>query len=68
MLNTEQTLALFEKLKPMLENINPECVDLLGNLRTVPGAEELIQQIENFNFSAAAETLAVLKSKIEGTP
>jgi chemotaxis protein histidine kinase CheA len=62
-LNAEQTLALFEKLKPMLENINPECVDLLENLRSVPETEELVRQIENFNFSAASITLAGLWNK-----
>jgi hypothetical protein len=62
-LNAEQTLALFEKLKPMLENDNPECVDLLGSLHAVPGAEDLVQQIENYNFKEAAVTLIALKEK-----
>jgi HPt (histidine-containing phosphotransfer) domain-containing protein len=68
-LDAEQTLALFEKLKPMLENSNPECVDLLGTLRAVSGTEILIQQIENFNFETAAsllaETLDELKKNLE---
>ncbi|MDR2580617.1 MAG: response regulator [Fibromonadaceae bacterium] len=68
MLNTEQTLALFEKLGPMLEKVNPECADLLGAIRAVPGAEELTHQIENYNFKAAAKTLAELKNKIGVTP
>jgi predicted component of type VI protein secretion system len=56
----------------MLENNNPECVDLLGSLRAVPGAEALVQQIENYNFEEAgrlltkllAEMLADSKNKI----
>ncbi|MDR2532550.1 MAG: response regulator [Oscillospiraceae bacterium] len=55
--------ALFEKLEPMLENINPQCVDLLDEIRAVPGAEELVQQIENYDFEAAAVTLTGLKEK-----
>jgi HPt (histidine-containing phosphotransfer) domain-containing protein len=66
-LNNEQILALFEKLKPMLENINPECVDMLGELRVIPEAEELVQQIENFNFSAASKTLIDLEEKMRKT-
>jgi CheY-like chemotaxis protein len=62
MLDAEQTLALFEKLKPMLENSNPECVDLLGMLRAVPGAEPLVQQIENYNFGEAAKLLIALRN------
>jgi hypothetical protein len=49
----------------MLENNNPECVDLLNAIRTVPGAEVLVQQIENFNFDDAVKTLKKLKEKLE---
>jgi HPt (histidine-containing phosphotransfer) domain-containing protein len=64
-LNYEQTLDLFEKLKPMLENNNPECIDLLNLIRSVPGAENLVHQIENYNFGEAANTLAGLNEKLE---
>jgi CheY-like chemotaxis protein len=63
-LDMEQTLSLFEKLKPMLENDNPESVDLLKTLRAVPGAEDLVQQIENYNFDEAAKLLARLHAKL----
>ncbi|MDR3013364.1 MAG: response regulator [Chitinispirillales bacterium] len=65
-LNTEQILALFEKLEPMLVKINPECIDLLDDIRAVPGAEELTRQIENYNFKDAAKTLADLKKQLGG--
>jgi CheY-like chemotaxis protein len=74
-LTPEQITALFVKLKPMLENDNPECVDLLSTIRAVPdsGTEtpehqlvnQLINQIENYNFKAAAGTLADLIKKRE---
>jgi hypothetical protein len=63
-MNSEQALALFEKLKPMLEKINPECIDLLDSVRAVPGTEELVRQMENYNFKDAAKTLAELKEKM----
>jgi signal transduction histidine kinase/HPt (histidine-containing phosphotransfer) domain-containing protein len=59
-LDAGQTLALFEKLGPMLDNINPECVNLLDEIRAVPGAEELARQIEDYDFIAAAKTLTDL--------
>jgi len=62
-LDKEQALILFKKLQPMLENINPQCVDLLAEIRAIPEAEELAQQIENYEFEAAAVTLAELKKK-----
>ncbi|MCL2070077.1 MAG: PAS domain-containing protein [Treponema sp.] len=61
MLSLEQTLALFDKLKPMLENNNTDCFDLLDELRAVPGTEELVKYIENFDFKSAFQTLAELK-------
>ena len=63
-LSAEQILALFEKLEPLLENINPACANLLDELCAVPGAEELARQIEDYDFKSAAQTLAALKKKI----
>ena len=60
-----KVLALFEKLEPMLEQINPESVSLLDDIRTISGAEELVQQIENYEFELAAKTLAELKKKFD---
>ncbi|MCL2029021.1 MAG: ATP-binding protein [Deltaproteobacteria bacterium] len=62
-MNREQVLALFEKLEPMLENINPKCLDLLDDIRVVEGAEELASQMEDYEFEAAAKTLAELKKQ-----
>jgi hypothetical protein len=56
--------ALFEKLEPMLMNINPESTILLNEIRAIPGAEELARQIEDYDFESAAMTLAELKKKL----
>ena len=63
-LNREQTLALFEKLEEMLENINPECVDLIDEIRAAAGTEELARHIEDYDFERAAAALAELKGKL----
>ena len=57
---SEQKLAVFEKLKNMLDNINPECVNMLDEIRTVSGTEELVRHIEDYDFESAAQTLAKL--------
>ncbi|MCL2704476.1 MAG: response regulator [Defluviitaleaceae bacterium] len=62
--DTEQTLALFDKLELMLKNINPESVELLDDIRAVPGTEEFAQQIENYDFESAVQTLVELRKKI----
>ena len=60
-LDAESVRALFERLEPMLENINPECVNLVDEIRSVSGAEELAQQIEDYDFESAARTLTEIK-------
>jgi CheY-like chemotaxis protein len=60
-LDEEQILSLFEKLDHMLQKKNPECYDLLGHIRTIPGAEKLAWQVENFDFKPAIATLTDLK-------
>jgi len=61
----DQTSArkLFEELEPMLKSGNPECAELINKLRMVKGCEELIQQIEDFNFDDALKTFTEIKRK-----
>jgi len=54
----EKMLQLFQQLEPMLKNKNPECINLLDDIRTIPGTEILVRQIENFEFTDAAATLS----------
>ena len=60
-LDDEEIGRLYDRLAPMLERINPECVNLIDGLRAVPGAEELVAQIEDYDFESAAATLAELR-------
>jgi HPt (histidine-containing phosphotransfer) domain-containing protein len=53
--------ALIRELQPLLEGSNLACLELIDSLRLMPGSEEILQQIENFDFSAAVETLTRLK-------
>jgi len=64
-LGTEKARELIERLEPLLASGNPECLDLVDALRSIPGSEELIQQIEDFYFSAASELLKKLKERME---
>jgi CheY-like chemotaxis protein len=61
-LNSEAARELLKELLPMLEESNPECMEYINRLRLIPGSEELIQQIENFNFEQAL-ALAVALNK-----
>jgi CheY-like chemotaxis protein len=66
-LNKEQTQELLGVLGALLDGGNPDCLKLLGDLRNVPGSEELAQQIEYFEFDLAMKTLAQLQKNIMGT-
>jgi len=60
-LNSEQERALLDTLELMLDNINPECINLLDEIRAVPGTETLAQEIEDYEFESASQTLAILR-------
>ncbi|MCL2548940.1 MAG: Hpt domain-containing protein, partial [Symbiobacteriaceae bacterium] len=57
-------LALIARLETMLDNINPECIELLGEIRRIAGTEELIRQIEDYEFETAAYTLSGIKGRL----
>ncbi|MCL2843908.1 MAG: ATP-binding protein [Chitinivibrionia bacterium] len=54
---------LLEKLQPLLENRDTECLNLLDKIRAVPNSEELVKQIENYNFKVALTILETLKKE-----
>jgi len=60
-LNNEQTFALLKKLRPLLEDNDSECLEFLGDIRSIPGAEELALQIEQYDFGLALKTLDKLE-------
>jgi len=63
-LDSEAVRSLFEKLEPMLEGGDPECLKLIDSLRSVPESEKLIEYMENLDFDTAARTLAELRKRV----
>jgi len=59
----EKILQLFGQLEPMLIARNPECINLIDELRHLQGMEILVQQIEEYDFKPAAKTLNELKKE-----
>ncbi|MCL2054204.1 MAG: ATP-binding protein [Oscillospiraceae bacterium] len=62
-LKSEQISELFERLALMIENISPECISLLDEVRAVPGAEELAGLLEDYDFNSAGQELDRLRNK-----
>jgi len=59
-LDSESARKILEELKPMLEESNSASLTFIDRLLKIPGSSELIQQIENFDFKIANETLTKL--------
>jgi CheY-like chemotaxis protein len=59
-LTADQTQALFTQLETMLENCDTGCLELLPDIRTVPGAEKLADLIEEYDFMPALDALTEL--------
>ena len=60
----EEARKWIEKLEVLLDDGDTECLSYIENLHQIPGSEELIHQIENFDFRPALKTLAELKKRI----
>jgi PAS domain S-box-containing protein len=68
-LDAKTARELIEKLETMLKLSNPESHTLADSIRLIPANKnlinQLIQQMENFDFEEAAVTLDELKKKLE---
>ena len=60
-LSHDQAIALFDLLEPMLKCRTSESVKHLDDVRRIPGAETLAQQIEEYEFRDALATLNNLR-------
>jgi len=57
--------ALIEELAEFLRKGSPNSLKYTEALRAIPGAEELIRQIEDFDFDEAFETLSAIQKNME---
>jgi signal transduction histidine kinase/CheY-like chemotaxis protein len=57
-------LDILEKLEPLLKRGNPECMNFKEDLRAIQGGEQLIRQMEDFEFDSALKTLEKIKERM----
>ncbi|MDR2166681.1 MAG: response regulator [Clostridiales bacterium] len=55
---------LFDEVAELLENDNASVLDIADKLTIIPGAAELIDQIEDFDFAPALQTLNKLRKTL----
>jgi CheY-like chemotaxis protein len=60
-LDAERARELLENLEPLLRKGSPDCMNFIDSLRSIPGSEKLINQIDDFDFEAALLSLGELK-------
>jgi CheY-like chemotaxis protein len=56
-------LTVLAKLEHLLNNRNPECINMLDEVRSVPDSDELSEFIEKLKFKQAMESLKQIKNK-----
>jgi len=57
----EKVQLILRSLEPMLEKRNPECMNLVDDLYAIPGAEQLAQYVEDFEFKKAIDELKAFR-------
>jgi len=62
--DTDIARKILEKLEPLLQSKNIECLNLLDDIYSIAGAQELARQIEDYNFTLALTALNKLKKEI----
>jgi HPt (histidine-containing phosphotransfer) domain-containing protein len=63
-IDADALTKLLEKLKPMLINRNPECMNMLDEIRAILGAGELVQHIEDFEFKKALAAIEIIEKEL----
>jgi len=63
-LGREESLALLDELKPLLESQNLDSLDMLGELKKVFGADELCELVSTLNFTGALDVLGKLRENL----
>jgi len=63
--DAKKILEIFEKLEPMLQNKNPECEELMDDVFSIPGAEDLAGYMDKFDFKQAIAEMTKLKKRWE---
>lgn len=64
-LDVENPRNVLEKLERLLKQGNSSCLNLIDDLRVVPGSGELIHEMENFYFGCALVILGELKNEMK---
>ena len=61
--DTSKIIEILDDLESMLTKRKPDCLNLVDDLRAIPGAETLVGHVEELEFKQAIEELMRLKKR-----
>jgi len=64
-LDTAEIKTLFDTIATLLEQDDSEVMEKIEELSKIPGTQEILEQIENYDYDIALETLVALREKME---
>lgn len=59
----ESRADLMEKLEALIKESDPECASYVDKLKSIPGSDELISNLKNYDLEKALISLNELKEK-----
>jgi len=62
--DADKTLRIFERLEPLLEERSFDTIQFVDELAVIPGTDELVKHIDNFDFKNALEVLQSIKNNL----
>jgi len=62
--DVEEIQEIIEKLEPMLNSYNADCMNMLDDIRRIPGSEDLAGYVEDFEFKPAIVELSKIKESL----
>ena len=60
----DKAFVLLDQLEEKLIDSNPDCFNMINDLKTIPYTDHIITQIEDFDFEPALETLKELRNSL----
>ena len=62
--DNDKIQEILSKLEPKLKRHNTDCINMIDEIRTIPGAEKLAQFVDDFEFKQAIAELSIIKERI----
>nr|AGS51928.1 hypothetical protein [uncultured bacterium contig00003] len=60
-----QMIEILDKLETMLKERNPQCMTLLDDIRAIAGTEDIVNDVENFDFKPAINKIRKKKEEMK---